>query len=138
MTTLNQAIGTRAAPRRDTVLYDGQCRFCRGQIAILRRLDVGGRLQFTSLHDPSVAVDFPEISRAELLEEMVVVDRRGRAWRGAGAVRYLSRSLVPLWPLALPLHVPGSMPLWQWLYRLVARNRYRIAGACTDGGCRIP
>ena len=138
MTAVNQAVTTRARPSRDTVLYDGQCRFCRGQIAILRKLDLSGGLQFTSLHDPSVVVDFPEVSRADLLEEMFVVDRRGRVWRGAGAVRYLSRRLVLLWPLALLLHVPGSMPLWQWLYRVVARNRYRIAGSCEEGKCRIP
>ena len=120
------------------MLYDGQCRFCRGQIAILRKLDLSGGLQFTSLHDPSVAVDFPEVSRADLLEEMFVVDRRGRVWRGAGAVRYLSRRLVLLWPLALLLHVPGTMPIWQWLYAFVARHRLKIAGACDDGNCRLP
>lgn len=131
------AITTHTHPSLDTVLYDGECRFCRSQIALLRRFDLFGRLTFTSLHDPSVARDFPEIPREALLEEMFVVDRGGRTWRGAGAVRYLSRRLVALWPLALPLHVPGSMPLWRWLYRLVARNRYRIAGRCTDGTCRV-
>jgi len=125
-------------PPRDTVLYDGHCRFCRGQISILRRLDLTGRLEFTSLHDPRVPNAFPGLSREEMMEEMVVVDTRGREWRGAGAVRYLSRRLVALWPLALPLHVPGSMPLWSALYRLVARNRYRLAGSCADGACRLP
>jgi predicted DCC family thiol-disulfide oxidoreductase YuxK len=42
-----------------------------------------------------------------------------------------------LWPLAIPLHVPGTMPLWRALYGFVARNRYRIAGRCDDGSCRI-
>jgi predicted DCC family thiol-disulfide oxidoreductase YuxK len=127
-----------ARPVRDTVLYDGQCRFCRSQIALLRRLDITGRLEFTSLHDPHVAATVPELSRDELMEEMVLVDTRGRVWRGAAAVRYLSRRLVALWPLALPLHVPGSMPLWNALYRVVARHRYRIAGHCADGTCRLP
>lgn len=131
-------ITTQTRPPRDTVLYDGQCRFCRGQIAILRRLDLAGRLAFTSLHDPSVARDFPEIPREDLLAEMFIVDRQGTTWRGAGAVRYLSRHLVALWPVALPLHIPGTMPLWRWLYRLVARNRYRIAGTCDEGTCRLP
>ena len=31
-------ITTQHHPDRDTVLYDGQCRFCRSQIALLRRL----------------------------------------------------------------------------------------------------
>lgn len=137
-TTPKAPIVTRHRPPRDTVLYDGDCRFCRGQIAVLRRLDLGGVLEFTSLHDPSVARDFPEIPREALLEEMFVVDRGGRSWRGAGAVRYLSRRLVALWPLAVPLHAPGTMPLWRWLYRLVARNRYAIAGRCDEGTCRLP
>jgi predicted DCC family thiol-disulfide oxidoreductase YuxK len=130
-------IRTATPPARDTVLYDGACRFCRSQIALLRRLDLTGRLAFTSLHDPSVARDFPEIPPADLLEQMYVVDRSGLARGGAEAVRYLSRRLPLLWPLALPLHVPGSLPLWRSLYRFVARNRFRIAGRCDDGTCKI-
>jgi predicted DCC family thiol-disulfide oxidoreductase YuxK len=119
------------------VLYDGQCRFCRGQIATLRRLDLTGRLQFLSLHDPVVAAKFPELDPEDLIREMHVVDTHGRSHAGAEAVRYLSRRLPLLWPLALPLHVPGSLPVWSWLYGVVARNRYRIAGRCEEGTCRL-
>lgn len=129
---------TRHHPARDTVLYDGQCRFCRSQIGILRGFDIAGRLAFTSLHDPSVARDFPEIAPEDLHRQMYVVDPRGLARGGAEAVRYLSRRLVLLWPLALFLHVPGTLPIWQQLYAFVARNRMRIAGSCTDGTCRLP
>ncbi|MFM8802965.1 MAG: thiol-disulfide oxidoreductase DCC family protein, partial [Planctomycetia bacterium] len=129
---------TRHHPARDTVLYDGHCRFCRSQIAILRRLDLFGSLVFTSLHDPSVAGDFPEIPPEELLERMYVVDVHGRARGGADAVRHLSRRLLLLWPLALVLLVPFTMPLWSRLYAFVARHRYRIAGSCDEGTCRLP
>jgi predicted DCC family thiol-disulfide oxidoreductase YuxK len=128
---------TAARPDRDTVLYDGQCRFCRGQITLLRRLDLTGRLRFESLHEPTVAEDFPELDRDDLMREMVVVDRSGQAWAGAEAVRYLSRRLPLLWPLAVPLHIPGSLPVWRWLYRFIARNRYRLAGRCNEGTCRF-
>lgn len=130
-------IASRARPDRDTVLYDGQCRFCRSQVALLRRLDPAGLLRFTSLHDESVARDFPELPPEQLREQMFVVDRAGWARGGAEAVRYLSRRLPLLWPLALPLHLPGSLPLWSGLYRFVARNRYRIAGRCDEGTCRL-
>lgn len=130
-------IQTAARPAHDTVIYDGDCRFCRSQIALLRRLDATRRLAFVSLHDPAVARDFPEIPREELLARMYVVDRAGRARGGAAAVRSLTRRLPLLWPLALPLHVPGSLPLWEAAYAMVARNRYRIAGRCDDGSCRI-
>jgi predicted DCC family thiol-disulfide oxidoreductase YuxK len=130
-------IRTQHLPDHDTVLYDGQCRFCRSQIALLRRLDLGGSLAFTSLHDPAVAADYPEISRDDLLSQMYVVSRSGEARGGAEAVRYLSRRLPLLWPAAVLLHVPGSLPLWKSLYAFVARNRMRIAGRCDDGTCRI-
>lgn len=126
-----------ARPERDTVLYDGRCRFCQGQIAILRRMDLGRRLVFLSLHDPLVAGEFPELEADALMAEMHVVDRAGRVRAGAEAVRYLSCRLPLLWPLALPLHLPGSLPAWRWLYRVVARNRYRLAGRCDEGTCHL-
>ena len=57
---------------------------------------------------------------------------------GAAALRYLSRKLPKLWVLAPFLHIPGSLPIWQWGYRQVAKRRYKIAGKqsgqCDDGG----
>ena len=82
-------ITTQHHPDHDTVLYDGRCRFCRSQIALLRRLDLRGRLAFTSLHDPSVATSFPELTQDDLLAQMYVVSRTGQARGGAEAVRYL-------------------------------------------------
>lgn len=128
-------------PKRDTVLYDGGCRFCVGQVGMLRRLDLGRRFDFRSCHEHSVATDFPELSHDELLSQMYVVDTKGCARGGADAVRYLSRKLVPLWPLALLLHIPGTMPFWKACYRFIARNRYRIAGhaaSCDSGTCKLP
>ena len=131
-------ITTQHHPDHDTVLYDGRCRFCRSQIALLRRLDLRGRLAFTSLHDPSVATSFPELTQDDLLAQMYVVSRTGQARGGAEAVRYLSRTLPLLWPAAVLLHVPGSLPLWKALYAFVARHRLKIAGSCDDGSCKIP
>jgi predicted DCC family thiol-disulfide oxidoreductase YuxK len=137
MTVGSRSRAVAARPDRDTVLYDGQCRFCRGQIATLRRFDLTGRLRYLSLHDPVVAAEFPELDPEDLGREMHVVDTQGRSYAGAEAVRYLSRRLPLLWPLALPLHVPGSLPVWRWLYGVVARNRYRIAGRCEESTCRL-
>ena len=131
-------ITTQHHPDHDTVLYDGRCRFCRSQIAVLRRLDLRGRLAFTSLHDPSVATSFPELTQDDLLAQMYVISSTGQARGGAEAVRYLSRTLPLLWPAAVLLHVPGSLQLWKALYAFVARHRLKIAGSCDDGSCKIP
>jgi predicted DCC family thiol-disulfide oxidoreductase YuxK len=126
-------------PGADVVVYDGQCGMCRSQIRRLARWDRGGRLAFLSLHDPEVARRYPDLRHDDLMREMVVVDRADRRHWGASAVRYLSRRLPRLWWLAPLLHIPGSLPLWRWLYRWVARHRYWFGGqvACDDGSCSL-
>jgi predicted DCC family thiol-disulfide oxidoreductase YuxK len=123
---------------QDVVLYDGQCKFCIGQIEHLRRFDGRDRLRFVSLHDPQVAANYPDLSHEQLMEQMWVVRPDGRKYGGAHALRYLTRRLPILWGLAPLMHLPGTMPLWSWVYRQVAKQRYRIAGReCDDGTCSL-
>jgi predicted DCC family thiol-disulfide oxidoreductase YuxK len=126
-------------PEADIVIYDGHCRICTSQIRRLAGWDAGGRLAYLSLHDPETARRFPDLSHDELMQYMVLVDRRGRRYRGAEVLRYLSRRLPLLWWAAPILHLPLSMPAWQWCYRQVAKRRYRFGRleSCDDGSCRL-
>ena len=123
----------------DVVIYDGECNFCRQQVTNLRRLDCcGNRLSFISLHDPRVAQRYPDLSPEALMEQMYVIDRSGRRHGGADAVRYLSRRLPLLWVAAPILHIPGTARLWRWMYRQVAKRRYKLAGKnCENDVCRV-
>ena len=49
-------------PAADVVIYDGHCRICAAQVKKLARWDRGGRLAFLSLHDPQVALRYPDLS----------------------------------------------------------------------------
>ena len=128
-------------PGADVVIYDGQCKFCTGQVQRLARWDTGGRLAFLSLHDPQVAKDYPDLSYDRLMEEMALVDQQGRRHWGAAAFRYLTTRLPRLYLLAPLMHIPFSMPLWRWGYRQVAKRRYWLAGktgdACDGDACRV-
>lgn len=128
-------------PAADIVIYDGHCNFCTWQMKNLARLDGRGkRLAFLSLHDPEVARRFPDLSYAQLMEEMAVVDRHGRRHLGAAAFRYLTTRLPKLYWLAPLMHIPFSMPLWRWGYRQIAKRRYlmgRTDGGCDDGACKV-
>ncbi|MGC4003208.1 MAG: hypothetical protein QM811_08770 [Pirellulales bacterium] len=44
-----------------------------------------------------------------------------------------------MWVLAPLLHIPFSLPLWQWGYDQVAKRRYRWGKVddCADGACAI-
>ncbi|MEM6980128.1 MAG: DUF393 domain-containing protein [Planctomycetota bacterium] len=136
---LSQLADPDAFPDRPVVLFDGLCRFCQASVRSLNRLDIGsGRLSYLSMQDPRVAQRYPDLTEAQLMQEMVIVEPSGRRHGGSNAVRFLSRHLPSLW-IAMPiLHFPGTAGLWRWLYRFVARNRYRIAGRdCDSGTCQI-
>jgi predicted DCC family thiol-disulfide oxidoreductase YuxK len=128
-----------ARPGADVVIFDGHCRFCRGGVERLARLDRRGQLAFLSLHDERVAEWYPDLTHEQLMADMYLVDRSGTRHRGAAAVRYLTRKLPILWALAPLLHIPGSLPIWQWGYSQFARRRYRWGKVddCADGTCSV-
>lgn len=125
-------------PKKAVVLYDGQCNFCISQVRNLKRLDLSNRLELVSLHDPAVAERYPDLTHDQLMEQMWVISPSGNRYAGAYSLRYLSRLMPMLWPIAPAMHLPGLMPLWGYLYRAIAKRRYRIAGRnCSEGTCSI-
>jgi predicted DCC family thiol-disulfide oxidoreductase YuxK len=126
-------------PNADVVVFDGNCRICRRQISRLAWWDCQGKLAYMSLHDPEVPDRYPDLTHEMLMRDMYLIDQRGRRYRGAEVLRYLSRRLRRLWWIAPLLHIPGSMPVWQWLYRQVADRRYRWGAIeeCREGSCAV-
>ncbi len=129
--------GPEQRPQAAVVIYDGQCRFCRGQVARLARWDRRERLAFLSYHDPECARRFPELGAEQLASQLFVVSPTGTAHGGAAALRYLARRLPRLWPALPLLYLPFSLPLWQWLYRQIAQRRKHPA-APSDCHDRCP
>ena len=137
--TDNGLPGINDLPDADVVIFDGQCNFCISQVKNLNRW-AGNRLAFLSLHDPIVAERYPELSHDMLMKQMYVVTPDGDYFAGAAAIKYLSRKLPWLWALAPIMHIPMTLPLWQWAYDQIAKRRYRIAGRnsdCTSGSCEV-
>ena len=126
-------------PEADVVIYDGACRMCRAQVRRLRWWDCRGRLAFVSLHAPEVGHRWPDLPHDRLMQEIAVITHNGRQFWGPAAVCYLTRRLPSLWWVMPLLHIPGSMLLWRWLYRWVARNRYWLSGTaeCDDAACTL-
>jgi predicted DCC family thiol-disulfide oxidoreductase YuxK len=112
---------------------------CTAQVRKLLWWDCQNHLAYLSLHDPEVARRYPDLSHDALMKNMYVVDQQGNRYLGAAAIRYLSRRLRRLWWLAPVLHIPGTLPLWQLLYRQIADRRYRFGRLddCADGACSL-
>lgn len=131
-------------PQADVVIYDGDCVFCSHQVKNLVRLDGKNRLAFISLHDEFVAEQFSDLSYDQLMEQIYLIPSAGKdgytnqRLGGAAAIRYLTRRLPKLWLLAPLMHIPFTLPIWQWGYTQIAKRRYKIAGKsgpqCDENG----
>ena len=121
----------------DVVVYDGNCNFCNSQINIIRKLDILNKLSFISLHDPSVPILYPQVSKEKLLTQIYIFTKDNRYYGGAECIQQISKKLFILWPLYILLKIPFSFPLWDKLYKLVAKNRFKIAGTCTNNSCKL-
>lgn len=126
-------------PDADVVIYDGKCRICTAQVRKLPWWDCQGHLAYLSLHDPAVAERYPDLTHERLMQEIVIVDQQGHRHGGAAAIRYLTRRLRRLWWAAPLLHFPGSLPLWNFLYRQIAKRRYLFGKLqeCDNGTCQL-
>jgi predicted DCC family thiol-disulfide oxidoreductase YuxK len=125
--------------RRATVLYDGDCGFCKRSVALVRRLDWFGRLDFrpigvgeTGGAAASGQPDAPADS-AMLEREMGLVDENGEVYYGADAFEALGARCPLLWPLALALKVPGAILVARPAYRSIARHRRHLVPGATCG-----
>ncbi|MDB4305154.1 DUF393 domain-containing protein [Akkermansiaceae bacterium] len=97
------------------VFYDGSCGFCVRSVALVKHLDVAGRLSYLSLEEgKGRGFEFEEGTMAVVREA-----KRCASFSGsAGGVARLGSIILLLTPL----------PLREWGYRLIAKNRYRLMG----------
>lgn len=111
-----------------TVLYDGECRFCRRSIAAIRSLD---------LIDSFEAIDFRQLHSSQTLPVMPSLsdlDRELHAWtgdswvKGVAAFERIIRRVPFLWMVWPFLVLPGSSHLARAAYRWIADHRHRLIG----------
>lgn len=126
-------------PHAPIVIYDGQCRICTSGVRSLTLFDWLGKLAYLSLHDPRVEQEFPDLTYEQMMSQMYVVNRQGLRLGAAAALRYALLRLPLGWPLGVLMHLPGTLPLWNWLYHQIAERRYRFGRLedCEGGTCSI-
>src|SRR5712692_10027670 len=108
--------------RPPTLIYDGECGFCRQAVERLRRWDREQRLRYVPFQDESAVARFG-IALPALAAAMHLVSPDGRVYPGADAIPELLRLFPGKRWLAPLFRIPGVLPLARRVYAWIAVRR---------------
>jgi len=106
---------------RPTLVFDGECSFCRAWIEYWQKL-TGERVLYSPYQE--VGNRFPDLPQKNLASAVTLFLPGGEVRSGAHAV-FTLLALLPgkSWMLWLYLHIPGFALIAELVYRTIARHR---------------
>lgn len=136
-------------PGRAVVLFDGVCNLCNAAVLFIIDRDPRGRFRFAPLQSdyatnlvaalgerlPEQAPVPPPASAPLPAGDTIVLIEDGRVYQSSDAALRICGHLRGPWPL-LSWFLVLPRGFRDWVYDLVARNRYRWFGRTES--CRIP
>ncbi|MBC2775078.1 DUF393 domain-containing protein [Rhizobium sp. AQ_MP] len=105
-----------------TVWFDSSCPLCQREIALMRRLDRRGAIEFIDACDPQGSCP---IDRADLLARFHA-EEGGKLLSGAAAFAAMWRAIPLLRPIGLVAGWKPLTPLFDVAYRHFLRIRPRL------------
>jgi predicted DCC family thiol-disulfide oxidoreductase YuxK len=115
------------------VFFDGVCNLCQGSVRYLIKHDKKGVLKFASLQG-NYAKDFVNETEIQSMQSILFFDGK-MLYKKSTAVLKLSR-LLGGWHQLLLLGYILPRFIRDWLYNIVAKNRYRWFGKKDQ--CMLP
>ena len=97
---------------RVTVWHDESCPLCRREIALMRRLDVRGAIEFVDATGPFTC----PLNRTEILARFHAREADGPLLSGAAAFAAMWRAIPLLWPLGEAVRNPLILSVLERLY----------------------
>ena len=117
------------------VLFDGVCNFCNASINFVIEHDSSGYFRFAPLQSEIGEKLTAKYGIDRIETDSVVLVENGKVYTHSDAALGIARHLNGVWSWAYALRVVPR-PLRDLVYRLVARNRYRLFGR--REACMIP
>lgn len=132
-----EAESSTSAP---VILFDGVCNLCNGAVNFIIDRDKPGRFRFAALQSQRASALLVQQGAKPLVagtdpDSMVLLED-GKLYEQSTAALRIARRLSGVWPVLYYLFIWVPRPIRDWVYRVIARNRYRWFGK-TDA-CRMP
>ena len=126
-----------ATPEHPVILFDGVCNLCNHSVNFIIDRDPQARFRFAALQSPAAQALLAArgLPPPAAEPESILLLAGDKVHQRSGAALRIARGLRGAWPLLSAfLLVPA--PLRDWVYRWIARNRYRWFGKSDT--CRMP
>ena len=109
-----------------TILYDGGCPLCLGEVNFLQRRDLGKKLKFVDVNEVTYSAEqFQNITYRQAMERIHAIRRDGTVITNVAVFREAYQLINLGW-----IYRPTTWPLLgsfiDWLYNIWAVNRLRM------------
>lgn len=126
---------TSVPQTKSTLVYDGECPFCRKWVTRIGRRDRNGTLELVARQTEGLTERFPKLDEADFNTGMRLITPDNVIHVGADAAYQIARRL-PFWRrIAWLYRVPGIHWLTRAGYAWIAARRQSLAGKCDDETC---
>ena len=117
------------------LLFDGYCGLCSGLVRFVLKQDKTGKIKMASIQSVKAQSFLKEAGLESHLPDSMVFIKKGKVWFESEAAIRLAAELGGFWKMTM-IFLLFPRFLTDPVYRLVARNRYRIWGKTET--CYLP
>lgn len=125
----------KLSDNKDIVLFDGVCNLCNNAVNFIIDRDPQGRFIFASQQSSEGQSLLEKFALSTLTMDSLVLIRGYKVYTKSGAALEIARFLSGFWP-GFYIFKLVPYPIRDFIYNLVARNRYRLFGKREQ--CRYP
>jgi len=126
-------MGARHTLKKDAIFFDGVCNLCNGTVNFVIKRDSKKRYKFASLQSEIARDILPNGSQN--LESIVLLKADGKLLKKSDAALEIARHLKGAWFLLYGFKIIPTF-IRNWLYDIVAKNRYKWFGKKDE--CPMP
>ena len=129
-------MGSNRTIEKPVVLFDGVCNLCESSVQFIIRNDKAGKFRFASLQSAYAETN---LSLGSIVKDddlkSIILQQGNELKTKSTAVLTIAKDLSGLWPVLYVFIVVPKF-LRDWIYDIVAKNRYRWFGKKDQ--CMIP
>ncbi|MDM5234645.1 thiol-disulfide oxidoreductase DCC family protein [Lysinibacillus pakistanensis] len=108
------------------ILFDGVCNFCDSSVQFIIKHDQAAYFQFASIQSDIGQALLAKYNVSENVDSVILIEH-GKAYAESTAALRISRKLDGFWPICYLFTLVPPF-LRNSVYRVVAKNRYRLFG----------